>query len=224
MISLKYIERGEKGTAVLIPGWASDYRIFASLDIKFNYLLPLGFSPLHFEKSLLRALRRYKIAKISLLGWSLGGFWAAEFAAKYTDLIDELILVSIRKRYRAPELARIESRLRKNKKQCLYEFYSRCFYSQDRLHWFRKNLLKSYCRELDLDYLSATLDYLKDRKINPQALRGIMKIKIIHGEFDRIAPLVEAIDIKNSLPRAKFIRLRRTGHMPFLRTDFGNYI
>ena len=224
MISLKYIERGEKDTVVLIPGWATDYKIFASLDIKFNYLLPIGFSPFSFEKNLLRTLRKYKIAKISLLGWSLGGFWAVEFAAKYTHLINELILVSIRKSYKAQEIARIKSRLRKNKKQCLYEFYSRCFYRQDRLYWFRENFLKSYYRELDLDYLSTTLDYLKDREINPQALRGITKIKIVHGEFDRVAPIVEAIDIKNSLPRAKFILIKDTGHMPFLGTDFNKYI
>ena len=224
MISLKYIERGKEHTAVLIPGWATDYRIFDSLDIKFNYLLPIEFLPFTFEKILLRALREYRIAKISLFGWSLGGFWAAEFASKYSYLIDELILVSIRKKYRAQELARIKSYLTKNKEGYLYKFYTQCFYREDRLYWFRENLFENYCRKFDLDYLFTGLDCLKAQEISPEVLKGIRKIKIIHGEFDRIAPMKEALDIKNSLTQAKFIRLRRTGHIPFLETDFSKYI
>jgi pimeloyl-ACP methyl ester carboxylesterase len=223
MLSLKYIERGKKNTVVLIPGWATDHRIFNSLDIKFNYLLPLKFSPFTFEKNLLTALREYRITKVSLFGWSLGGFWVAEFAAKYTYLIDEVILVSIRKRYQPQELTMIRLRLRENKEECLCRFYTQCFYKRNRLYWFRENLLKSYLQELDLNYLFTTLDYLEDKELTPEALKEVKKIEIIHGEFDRIAPIEEAMEIKRNLPQAKFIRLRRTGHIPFLETDFHDY-
>ena len=37
----KLIDRGFKDTILLIPGWAADYRIFDSLDLEFNYLLPM---------------------------------------------------------------------------------------------------------------------------------------------------------------------------------------
>ncbi len=223
-MSLRYVERGKKDTAVLIPGWATDYRIFDSLDIEFNYLLPLEFSPFGFEKSLLSALKEYKICKISLWGWSLGGFWAAKFAAKYASLLDELILVSIRKKYKAQEIAGMELRLKKNREECLYQFYRRCFYGENGWQRFRDNLLESYLQELNLDYLFTTLGYLKAQELNPQALKEIRKIKIIHGEFDRIAPSEEARDIKRNLPQAKFISIRDAGHIPFLETDFNKYV
>jgi pimeloyl-ACP methyl ester carboxylesterase len=91
---------------VLVPGWASDWRIFNSLNLEFDYLVPLDFSPFSFEKGLLRALKK-KSGRVSLFGWSLGGFTAAGFAAKYPALIDELMLVSIRRRYLAEELGSI---------------------------------------------------------------------------------------------------------------------
>jgi len=76
----KYLDRGSDKTIVLIPGWATDYRIFDSLNVKFNYLLPLDFSPDTFENVILNALEEKGIEKVSLFGWSLGAFLAAEFS------------------------------------------------------------------------------------------------------------------------------------------------
>jgi pimeloyl-ACP methyl ester carboxylesterase len=209
---------------VLLPGWASDCRIFTPLDLGFNYLVPLEPSPFNFEKSLLAALKEYNINRISLFGWSLGGFVAAKFASSQPGLIDELILVSVRKRYKEAELAQARKALEKNKKGYLAKFYARCFSDQKELSWFKKNLLKYYCRELSLDYLLRTLDYLKNCEMKPELLDGTAKIKIIHGENDRIAPLQEALDIKNKLPRAKFVGIKGAGHIPFLKKGFGGYL
>src|SRR3989338_731284 len=81
------LERGKKAYIALIPGWAADYRIFSALDLEFNYLLPINFSPFNFTESLLDALKEHNIERVSLFGHSLGGFVAAEFAAEHPDLV-----------------------------------------------------------------------------------------------------------------------------------------
>lgn len=224
LTSFQYVNRGYKDLIVLIPGWASDYRIFGTLDLSFNYLMPINFSPFTFTEKLLQALKENNITKISLFGWSLGGFVAIEFAKKYKDLINELILVSVRKRYDAETLKDIRSYLKKNKKGYLYKFYTQCFFKKDQMSWFRENLFKLYCEELDLDYLLKTLDYLERVEIKPELLNRIKNITIIHGEHDHIAPIQEAIDIKNSLTQVRFICIKDGGHIPFLIEDFSRYI
>lgn len=220
----KYIDRGKKNLLVLIPGWASDYRIFAPLDLEFNYLIPLSFSPFTFEEALLERLRENKIKKISLFGWSLGGFLGTEIAVKYIDLIDQIILVSVRKRYQKQELDQIRAYLCKNKTGFLNRFYLQCFSKQTEMSWFKQNLLRDYCNNLDLNSLLKSLDYLENTQINPKLLDKIKKIRIIHGEDDRIAPVGEAVEIKNSLTDARFICLKDTGHMPFLKQGFSKVI
>ena len=219
----KYIDRGYKASIVLIPGWATDYRIFDFLDLKFNYLLPVRFAPFDFSKSLLREIKKRTIKKISLLGLSLGGFLAAEFAFKHPGLIDELILISIRKRYKENDLSHIKGQLKKNKKAYLYKFYSLCFPGRKHIDDSAKKLFNRYYNTMDLDYLLYGLQYLEKAKIEPALLGKIENIRIIHGEYDNIAPIQEAFDIKSRLPKAKFICVKDAGHFPFLKADFKKY-
>lgn len=220
----KYLDRGRQRTILLVPGWAADHRIFDSLNLKFNYLLPLDFSPFTFEGGILNTLEEKGVGKISLLGWSLGGFLAAEFAAKYPDLVEELILVSIRKKYKEEKIAGIKELLKKSKRGYLYKFYTQCFSKKISLSWFKKNLLKTYCEEFDLEYLLRTLDYLEKARINTQELAGIERIKIIHGESDRIAPIDEAREVQEAIANAELITIENSGHIPFLEEDLGKYI
>lgn len=220
----KFIDRGKRDSVVLIPGWATDYRIFGSLDIKFNYLIPLDFSPFVFEKCLLDALKENNLDKISLFGYSLGGFLACEFASKHIELIDRLILVSIRKRYRKVMIEAIKNSLKKNKKGYLYKFYSRSFYGKEQFLHFKGILLKEYCKNFDLKFLIKSLDYLSSTELNPESLKKIKKITILHAEHDQIAPIEEAYQIKNALPHAEFITIKGAGHIPFLEKNFSKYI
>lgn len=220
----KYLDRGQQKTILLIPGWATDYRIFNSLNLEFNYLLPLDFSPFTFESSILNALGEQGLEKISLLGWSLGGFLAAELSAKYPNLVEELILVSIRKKYKEAEIARIKELLKKSKKGYLYKFYGQCFSKKISLSWFKKNLLKTYCQQFELEYLLKTLDYLEKSQIDTQALSMIKRVKLIHGESDRIAPIDEAREVQEAIAGAELITIKDSGHIPFLETDLGKYI
>ncbi len=220
----RYVDRHQKDTLVLAPGWASDWRIFSLLNLEFNYLFPVQFSPFTFNEDLLRVLEEKNIKKISLLGWSLGGFVCAGFAAQYAGLIKELILISIREKYTGGEVADVRSHLKKNRQACLSWFYGRCFPEGRTALLFKNRLLKDYNEYLSTDYLLDGLDYLERARIDSAALRGFKKIRIIHGERDRIAPISEAMSIRGSLPRAEFIPIAGAGHIPFWQEGFEQYV
>ena len=218
----KLFNRGFKRAIALIPGWATDYRIFNTLDLNYNYLLPIEYYPFNFVKELRGALDRESIDKISLFGWSMGGFLASDFASKNPDRVDKLILLSVQEKFKPHLLQDIKLKLKKNKRAFLYKLYFNYFSEADQegLSWFKKRLLMSYIDELKLEGLLCGLDYLSKTQINPETLAGIKRIIIFHGENDKIAPLNEAQQLKSELPKAQFICLSGTGHIPFLNQKF----
>ena len=220
----EYIDRGYGCSMALVPGWASDHRIFTTLDLKFNYLVPVQFSPFTFEEAFLRELKENNISKVSIFGWSLGGFVASDFASRHKDMVDEVVLVSVRKKYKIEALAEIRKHLKRSKRGYLYKFYNQCFSGKDNANWFKENLLKAYCRELDLGYLLEGLDYLGNVELSPECLNDISKVTIIHGGADQIAPIAEATRVKDNLRHARFVEMDETGHMPFLNRDFTTFI
>ena len=218
----KLLDRGFKDIIVLIPGWATDYKIFANLDLGYNYLLPINFSIPDFRRELLTFLNKKSIGRVSLFGWSLGGFLAQDFAKEFPDRVDELILLSIRKQFERRTLKEVEAGLRENKRAYLYKFYLECFSKDDReeLVWFKKYLLMNYLKVMKLEDLIYGLHYLSKGQICPESLASLKKIRIFHGLEDKIAPFKEIVDIKSCLPQAKFICMPQTGHIPFLNRDF----
>jgi len=217
----KLLDRGFQEVLLLIPGWATDHKIFMNMNLRYNYLLPIQLHPFHFEKELLRWVEENSVNSISLFGWSLGGFLACDVASKNPDWIGELILVSIHRGFEPNEIESVRINLKKNRKAFLYKFYLECFSQTDSegLTWFKKHLLEKYLKQAE-EGLRDGLDYLSDAKINPDALTNIQKIRIFHGEEDTIAPLKEARDISNLLPQAVFCPLKSLGHIPFLNHTF----
>jgi pimeloyl-ACP methyl ester carboxylesterase len=211
-MEFRFIHRGKHKSIVLIPGWATDYRIFKSLDLNFNYIIPEKFSCVEFNRELLGMLRQNSISRIALLGWSMGGFLASEFASEYPDYVEKLILVSIRKKYPALEIEEMKKALKENPGPVLFKFYKRMFHPNAHGSYFRKIYLNEFYRETLID----GLDYLADARLNPAKLKLVKNITMIHGEYDRIAPIHEALEIKQSLPDAEFVTVPDAGHVPFL--------
>jgi pimeloyl-[acyl-carrier protein] methyl ester esterase len=223
MSEFKFFDRGAASAILLIPGWATDYRIFGSLDIRANYLIPVKFSPFDFEKDLLEAMSKNKLKSISIIGWSLGGFTAFDFLSKNKDKVDSVTFVSVRGGYKKEEIEGTRNYLNKNKTAFLYKFYNDCFSGneRDRLSCFKKGLMKNYLNEMSLETLFEGLDYLSASRITPQALKP-GKVRFVHGAEDRIAPVKEAIELKDDMPGVELIVMEKTGHMPFLSESFKN--
>ncbi len=218
----EFRDRGFKGTLVLIPGWATDWRIFDGLELDYNYLLPTKLYTPDFTQQLLSRMEQLKISKVSVFGFSLGGFLATDFACAYPDKITKLILAGVRKCYDSQLLGNIRSQIQSDRRPWLYKFYLNCFSKADTCgrEWFRKNLLKDYLDKLSSDELIQGLDYLAAQALNLKSLKRIEDISIFHGSDDLIAPVEEVLEIKVDLPQAKFTLLADRGHLFFLSGDF----
>jgi len=218
-----FLDRGFQDAIVLIPGWATDFRIFERLTLDYNYLMPLQFSPRDFHQALLNQLDALGINQAAVLGFSLGGFIAAEFAVSSPGRVAELILVGMRRRYAQNILVESKSALHKNRRAWLYKFYLNCFSRSDAfsLSWFKKHLLKEYVDNLSQDELEYGLDYLAQHELDLEGLKKVNRVRIFHGTTDVIVPLEEAREVAAALPQAKFIPLNDFGHLPFLHPDFG---
>ncbi len=218
----KFLDRGFEETLVCLPGWAADERIFSRLSLNYNYLFATYFSPFEFTKQLYDYLYKLSAGKVSFLGYSLGGFLAADFAQSHPEMVNELILLSIRKSYDTKVIQAIKEKLVKNQRAFLYRFYLDCFSPADRegLNWFKAHLLKDYLEVMRLEDLLTGLNYLEEARINPSLLTSIEKISIFHGEDDVIAPLEEARFLKTELKQAQFIPLPKLGHLCFLNSVF----
>jgi len=218
----KFIDKNQKDNLILIPGWAFDYRIFQNMDLPFNYYLYLDTSITDFENDLKNLLDKNNLTKISILGFSRGAFAACDFASKNAELIDQLILIGIRKKYPGKDLEKIKNLITKNKKAFLYSFYAQCFcqHENDLRHSFKNSLLKDYLQNFSTESLLQGLKYLSNAQIEPASISKINNIKIIHGRLDYIAPINQALNIANSLTNAKLSIFESAGHLPFLQKDF----
>lgn len=216
------VNRGFRKNILLITGWASDYRIFNALELNYNYIFPVELNPFDFLNSLADFLKTSAVERLACLGWSLGAFLAADFAAQNPDRIEEVILLNIRKNYQREDLEAIGSKLRKNKQAYLYKFYRDCFSPEDKAgwRWFRENLLHDYSTGIRLEELLLGLEYLANAKIEPAKLRGVNRIRIFHGVKDKIAPFNEAEAFAAGLRQAEFVRIPDAGHLLFFNRDF----
>lgn len=217
-----WTRRGFKETLVLIPGWATDHRIFSAFELSYDYLVPTGFSPAGFVDDLVLLLDRLVLPRVSLWGWSLGGFLASEFAARFPARVKALTVSNIRRRYESSLLDGIRNKILKDKKAYLYKFYLSCFSRADAegLEWFRKNLLKDYLERMETAHLLEGLDYLASVRFDPPLLQGIKEIRCFHGEDDAIAPYPEAQEAVALLKQARFTLLPGVGHLPFFSSAF----
>ncbi|MFA5104569.1 MAG: alpha/beta hydrolase [Candidatus Margulisiibacteriota bacterium] len=216
MNKFKYINRHHKKDIVLLPGWATDHRIFDKLDIEYNYIVPADFDPFSFSDPLIGFLQNNCFKKISLFGWSMGGFAAADFAVKNPYLIDELILVGVKEKYQRDGVEKVKELLLENKKAYLYKFYRDCFSLKDKetLSWFKEKLMADYLDLFENEKLLKWLDYLLATPLDLEALSK-MKVKFVYGAADKIVPAAEVMSLKKKMPSAEFIFKENKGHLAF---------
>ncbi|MCX5715069.1 MAG: alpha/beta hydrolase [Candidatus Omnitrophica bacterium] len=222
MMEIKYVERGHKEDLVLIPGWATDFRVFGLLDLPYNYLFPVNFYPFNFAQEFCGALGKGHSKKLSILGWSMGGFLAADFCQQYPGKVNELIMLAVRKKYDRKILREINIKLAKNKNAWLYKFYQDFFAKEEvqGFSWFKRELFRDYAESIASEDLAIGLEYLSHAQLDTDALLGVNKIRIFHGAEDLIAPLAEGEALKSYLPQATFFRLEGAGHACFFNPAF----
>ncbi|NQY73510.1 MAG: alpha/beta hydrolase [Candidatus Margulisbacteria bacterium] len=222
MTTFKYIHQNESKPMLLVPGWATDCRIFSQLPLPYNLLLTENINPTAFTNDLYTYLSHKGIESVSMIGFSMGGFLGADFISLYPNMVDTFTAIGIRHQYPKETTLPIKAYLKKNKSTFLTKFFENSFQDSKDFNTFKHRLLPHYLENMSLSYLLDTLDYLETHSFSIKGLSSIEKMTIIHGDADQIAPLNEAQAIHKSVPSSQLITLKNIGHFPFFTSDFRN--
>jgi pimeloyl-ACP methyl ester carboxylesterase len=206
---------------VLLPGWATDGRIFEGVlpgvtAVRTGPLRPEGFS-----RRLAAFLDRTARGPVTVVGWSLGGFLAAEFAREHPDRVRRVVLVGIRREYPEGDVEAVLRSLSADPGGCLSGFYAQCFYPSQipAYRRFRSGLQAAYLREMDDGALREGLSYLAEARLSGGTLPAC-PVAIVHGEKDVVAPFAEAERLAREGGNATFHPLPGTSHAAFLAGGF----
>ncbi len=214
------IAGGSPPALVLLPGWATDGRIFGTLFPDVSAVVAGPLRPEGFADRLAAFLDGAARGPVTLVGWSLGGFLAAEFARRHPGRVRRVVLVGVRRRYPAAGLSAVRASLARDRRACLSDFYAQCFYPSQMAAYrvFRAGLQEEYLREMNDAALLSGLSFLSGAILSASTLPGC-PVTVVHGEKDVVAPAAEA----ESLAReggATFHLLRGAPHAAFLAERF----
>ena len=81
---------------IFLPGWAFDGRMLQLRKPVPAWIYPGNMlDPQTIDQDLLQLAAEKNIKKFRLVGWSMGAMLGLEFAARYSGLVDSLVLISI---------------------------------------------------------------------------------------------------------------------------------
>lgn len=214
-------DAGSDRTAVLLPGWATDWRIFGGIGRGFNRIVPKKLLPSRLADELHVYLKKLNCGPVTLLGWSMGGFAAADFASAHPELVNDLVLAGIRKCYTGRQIQERRESLEENRERCLMEFYRECFLPSRKKEFrrFSDQLLPVYIEEMDSETLLDGLDYLASAEIVPEKLPP-GRTMIVHGARDSVAPESEARLLAEQADGVKFRSVPDGAHAVHLEDNF----
>jgi Predicted hydrolases or acyltransferases (alpha/beta hydrolase superfamily) len=219
----EFIVAGGEGdpSMVLLPGWATDGRIFEGVLPGVTAVTTGPLRPDRFTTRLASFLDRAARGPVTVVGWSLGGFLAAEFAREYPDRVRRVVLVGIRREYPEGDVAAVLRSLSADPAGCLSGFYAQCFYPSQMPAYrrFRAGLQAAYLREMDGVALREGLSYLASARLSGETL-PVCPVAIVHGEKDVIAPFAEAEGVAREGGNATFHPLPGAAHAAFLADGF----
>jgi len=206
---------------VLLPGWATDGRIFEGVLPGVAAVTTGPLRPVGFPRRLAAFLDRAAPGPVAVVGWSLGGFLAAEFAREYPDRVRRVVLVGIRREYPEGDVKAVLRSLSADPGGCLSGFYARCFYPSQMSAYrrFRGGLQAAYLREMDGVRLREGLSYLVGARLSGETLPAC-PVAIVHGGKDVVAPFAEAERLARESGNATFHPLPGAAHAAFLADGF----
>jgi pimeloyl-ACP methyl ester carboxylesterase len=206
-----------KAATVLLPGWATDHRIFEPIAIDGPSVIVEGPLTRAFPERLAEYLSKEGLFPVSLFGWSLGGAAALQFTRVYPEMLNRLILFGLRPRYPADALDAARRGVIDDKEAYLTSFYRTCFLPAQRgdYAWFKRSLLTPYLHEMAVTDLLASLDYLGECAFSPADVT-LRDTTILHGAWDSIAPIAEIEALIEASGASRFHVLPNAAHAPFL--------
>ena len=217
--SFKNIELRGPGVipTVFLPGWGFDGSILHLLKPAPAWIYPENFlDPFSIEQDLLSLFLAENIGKVRVIGWSMGAMLGLEFAAGHRELLQSLILVSLRAHWPVHEIKEIREEFLRNPEVFLKNFYRKCFLGDKQAYRkFSTTLENTYLAALNKNMrrLQLGLDYLEKFRL-PSPLPAITT-RMIHGRQDIVAPIAEIPSLSASVVEI----IDTAGHAVFLHED-----
>lgn len=211
---------GDAPARVLLPGWGTDGRIFGDPPPDAAAVVAGPLRPDGFADRLAAFLSGAARGAVTVVGWSLGGFLAADFARRFPERVRRVVLVGVRRRYPAADLEAVRASLARDRRGCLSQFYAQCFFPSEMAAYrrFRGALQEEYLCGMDDAVLIAGLSYLAAATLSAADLPPC-PVTIVHGEKDVVAPAAEARSLARD-GRASFHLLPGAPHAAFLSSRF----
>lgn len=212
-------ERGDR-PRIFLPGWGFDGRVLCLSPRPLPWSTPWPTleempDPARVPKALAAWLDGHGVSCCEIVGWSLGGRSALEFARNYPQRASTLYLLAVRNFWPPEELEAIAGELSRQPRDFLRGFYRKCFLGY-------RNAYRRFQRELEEDYLDRAperlplllrgLELLAAPLPGPSEISGTCRIHSLHGRRDVIAPVEERL----RWPKIHCRVLEHGGHTLFL--------
>jgi len=214
----RFIDRGREENLLILPGWAFDALVFPLERFPYNLLIPEPPAPFNTALDLPALLRDMCIERISMLGWSLGGVLACILSKSHSELVQELILVSVRSVFPEDAVADMIDGIRQDRVRVLSRFYMTAFLGQmPDYRLFKKRHERRLLSLWGPADLIDGLNFLSEHPVLPLDL-GV-PVLLVHGLMDRIAP-ADCMPLISSRAALQKIIIPDAGHLPFLKQEF----
>ena len=206
---LKYFRQNYRAIAVSLEGDAngSDDRIRV------------------YTEHLLGIIKKSNLNSINLVGWSMGGMVAINFAFQYPEYLKKLVLVSTPAKFVASEdydagishavMQSFINKFRKSPVRMLGNFASLILKNAD----FRKedlNLIKKSSNLCNKNTMLQDLLLLRDCDLRDKLHSIKVPTLIIHGKGDMICPYACANYMHSKIKNSVLHAFENAGHIPFV--------
>lgn len=159
-------------------------------------------------------IEKEQLGKVSIFGYSMGGYVAMYLAKQYPELVDKIVTLATKFHWDEETAAREVKMLNADK-------------IEEKLPAFAQALQQRHAPDNWRDVLQRTIDMLqamgKDNPLKPEDYSGIaQQCMILLGDRDKMITLEETINVYKTLPDARMGMLPDTHHpieqvnMPYL--------
>jgi pimeloyl-ACP methyl ester carboxylesterase len=229
--NIRYIEAGQGPTVILLHGLGSVKEIWAAnigaLSAKYNvYALDqIGFG--HSDKPLVEYkiatfvdflhgfMQSQNLSKATLVGNSLGGWIAIDFAARHPQMVDKLVLVDSAGLAweKAPAMDLNPASLADMRALLDSIFYDKKMVTDE----FVLQAFTNHVRNNDGFTIQRTLAGFAQNQFEDTKLSSIhAPTLVVWGRQDELIPVSRSEKLRDGIPGAKLVVLEQCGHVPQL--------
>ncbi|QDK37566.1 alpha/beta fold hydrolase [Bdellovibrio sp. NC01] len=204
--------------AVFLPGTLCDERLFAAQVRLFSQAIVVDLRHSDSVDQMIEAVGAVNVAKFVLLGFSMGGYIAQEFALKYPERVEKLIVMgSSSEGYPEEEKRIVESSIEIIKKgkftgitdKRLKEYLYPSSYENTELRQVIHDMAGPDAKEVYLRQLRATLDR---RELKHEMNHLSLPALFVGGADDKIVPFTSIERSANVVPKGQLAKISECGH------------